>query len=98
MKYTEGPWKAVMKGEQPVPYYKRLICLVENGEEYKAVIAEKSEVCSRDEWEANTRLVAAAPDLLDACKYALAMLSKVNIEIETTKIHKAIRKAEGEKT
>ena len=95
-RYTKGPWKSIIEEEQPVPYYKRLICTVEHGDEYKAVVAERSEVCNREEWEFNTRLIAAAPELLEACKYALKTLSKVDIEIETTKIHKAINKAEGD--
>ena len=41
------------------------------------------------------KLLAAAPELLEACEYALKMLSKVDITIETTKIHKAINKAKG---
>ena len=35
-------------------------------------------------------------ELLEACKYALKALSKVDTEIETTKIHRAINKAEGD--
>ena len=46
--------------------------------------------------QGTAQLIAAAPELFEACKYALKTLSKVDIEIETTKIHKAINKAEGD--
>ena len=48
-----------------------------------------------DEFKRVYKLLAAAPELLEACEYALKMLREVDIAIETTKIHKAINKAKG---
>ena len=57
--------------------------------------SETSTDLSLKELEKVVKLISAAPELLEACEYAFKMLSKVDITIETTKIHKAINKAEG---
>ncbi len=99
--YTSKPWKAIIEEEQPVPYYKRLICTVEHGDEYKAVVAEKSEVCNREEWESNTRLIAA-PELLEAAEDIIPQLElfceqNYFADFENyKKLRKAIQKAEGD--
>ena len=57
--------------------------------------SETSTDLSLKELEKVVKLISAAPELLEACEYALKMLSKVDITIETTKIHRAINKAKG---
>lgn len=44
--------------------------------------------------EANARLIAAAPELLEACKYALSVLLEVPPVTEPLPIRSAIRKLE----
>ena len=98
IEYTEGPWQV---GKLPPNGDKYIVA--EDGE-YIAAIAEFDDegdfshyLCHDEEKaRANAQVIAAAPELLGACKYALGLLSKVDIEIETTKIHKAINKAEGD--
>src|SRR5262245_24387554 len=67
-KHTRGPWRAVTDPkDQPVSYFRGLVALVENnGANYKSVVAECGHV-EQEEWDANTHLIAASPDLLAAC-------------------------------
>lgn len=59
---TPGEWEAVLNEDprgQPVPYYRSLICMVEhNPEGYLAVVAKNNQTVSRNEWIANTKLIA----------------------------------------
>lgn len=69
-KHTPGEWEAVLNDDprgQPVAYYRGLICTVEHGGRYLAVVA-KIGCALPAQWEANARLIAAAPDLLAALK------------------------------
>lgn len=77
-KRTEGPWEAVLNDDprgQPVPYYRGLICTVEYGNRHLAVVA-KSGVVSSAEWEANTHLIAAAPQMRDALERLLTWIDR----------------------
>lgn len=56
-KHTPGPWSAI----QPRPEL-LVICTEVDGDG----IAEVDELWNRDEWLANARLIAAAPELLEA--------------------------------
>lgn len=64
MKHTPGPWKhdgeIIYSGNYTL----------NNGWTNHATIAK---VEDRANWEANARLIAAAPDLLDACKHLNAV-------------------------
>lgn len=87
---TPGPWKAYVGDEQPQIFYKRIICLIENNpDSYLSVVTQGAETCHVDEYKGNARLIAAAPDLLEAAKIARMYLSHEWIE-------RAIAKAEGE--
>ncbi len=61
--HTKGEWKADISltyGSQPrVGTDDKLVCCVGNGVD---------PVVAQEEWEANARLIAAAPDLLVACR------------------------------
>ena len=73
--HTPGPWEAILDGDprgQPQGAYRRLVALCEKGERYLAVVAERD--VERESWPANAVLMAAAPDLLDACFRALREL------------------------
>lgn len=48
-----------------------------------------------EESEANARLIAAAPDLLEACKNAIAYLQEYNCQRIKNCLRQAIAKAEG---
>ena len=55
-----------------------------------------SSAISSKEYEANARLIAASPDLLEACKIALDAIERSHWhEITRAAIYAAIKKAEG---
>lgn len=73
--HTPGPWEAVLPGDprgQPVPYYAGLVALVSHDPSI-SVVTEGGYSAAK-EWEANARLIAAAPDLLAAAQRALVAL------------------------
>jgi len=62
--HTPGPWRAVIESDQPQILYKGIICTVESGSGYKAVVTDgPQETCLANEWEANARLIARAPEM-----------------------------------
>ena len=90
--HTPGPWRAVIEQKQPQILYRGLICTIEHGDGYKAVVTDgKQETSWKNEWEANAHLIAAAPetaaerdrlkeanaDLLAALEVAYELMAKV---------------------
>jgi len=72
--YTPGPWEAVFENDergQPQVIYRGLVCLISHGDRRISVVTDGRN-CSTDEWEANARLIAAAPDLLEAVQELLS--------------------------
>ena len=79
MRHTPGPWEFVFdvaytSGQHPEPDY-----------EYARISSDKRFNIAKiypdsEEWRANARLIAAAPDLLAACKVAL---NAINLNDET---------------
>ena len=69
MKHTPGPWEVSEEwhGDLYIDSY------IE-GEGDTALAKIVNNVCKTDQAEANARLIAAAPDLLEACKEALNVL------------------------
>ena len=67
-KATPGPWEAVLEKDergQPVPYYRGLIALLENGDRYLSVVNAGSKTVEEKEWEPNCSFIAAAsPDVV----------------------------------
>ena len=78
-KHTPGPWHTA--GEQGVQIRSA-----------KDQIA-KVWTMRGNEWKANSRLIAAAPELLEACKVALGI---IGFGAEHDQISAAIAKATGE--
>ena len=69
-KATPGPWRAVVPPEkQPAPYCNQVIGIMANDEGYISVVANR--LVDKPQWEANARLIAAAPDRLEACETAV---------------------------
>lgn len=85
-KATSGPWEAILSDDprgQPQVMYRGLICTVEHSPDgYKAVVSDGRTV-QPNEWEANARLIAAAPDLLVALQAASGYLLNAKIDLET---------------
>jgi hypothetical protein len=84
-KHTPGPWNLVWWGNEKYPY--PLSSLADNDGKW---IARDGTVSS----EANARLIAAAPDLLAACRAALGAFFNNNA-IDWSELEEAIAKAEG---
>ncbi|MFA5133116.1 MAG: hypothetical protein WC444_07355 [Candidatus Paceibacterota bacterium] len=90
MKHTQGEWKVhgvdVYVHEKDRDYF----CTVAKGGDY---------IRTKEEKEANARLIASAPELLKACKDALRDLliaqQRLGMETQTVKkLKQAIAKAE----
>lgn len=81
--HTPGPWEAgnsrIFSQLHEIAEVKRPAT---RGNDYAASVR------ATDEQEANMRLIAAAPDLLEACKDVLAIWDRARLEA-------AIAKAEG---
>lgn len=86
-KHTHGPW--ITNGRA-----------IEQDADDDALVVAYAEDEQNDDWEANARLIAAAPDLLEACKIALAETLRANehfksVSPATAMLEAAIAKAEG---
>lgn len=91
-KHTPGPWyigKDFSDQGRHI-YAKQMVC-DDDGEEWHPLIASTDDDERLVDWQANAVLIAAAPDLLAACK---AALSDDQPYIE--KCRAAIAKATGE--
>lgn len=96
MKHTPGPW--TVGAHQKIISRGWSIRIPEDGSAIAYVLGEKN-----PELHANARLIAAAPELLEACKYVVQYHRDhdsgegelYGLDFVTTCIN-AIRKAEGE--
>lgn len=91
MSHTPGPWR--IEGE-------RLKTAISGGHKHVAMVnyfdcgRGDPRSISKEEHEANARLIAAAPDLLEACEAALAcMRTQENIDETYQQLTSAIRLA-----
>lgn len=93
-KYTKGPWKAVK--DSPLTY-----AIVIYSSDYDVVAVLDTD---NPNDKANAQLVAAAPDLLEACEKALHVIDDLSQDIltedneflsEIIDIKEAIKKAKG---
>ena len=66
-KHTPGPWK----------YSHRGVYFYSNVHKYGETIAK----CYGNNYQANARLIAAAPELLEACKIALQAINECDMEV-----------------
>ncbi|WP_160006909.1 hypothetical protein [Rhizobium sp. 18055] len=75
-KHTQGEWKADISltyGSKPrIGTDDKLICCVGNGE---------NPVIAQDEWVANARLIAAAPDLLDSLQHLSNIYEQIWVQM-----------------
>jgi len=95
MKHTPGPWHIWENDPK-----------ISNSKDYHARISGKDGFClaiaygqTYEEAEANALLIAAAPDLLEACKAAMLWIDEtfdpIDFPTETViKLEQAIKKAE----
>lgn len=85
MTHTPGPWKLSESAS-------RCILGKSNGGGWMTVCVVQN--TQSEHYEANARLIAAAPDLLEAAKDLLAAKDKTNQSLRDA-LAKAIAKAEG---
>jgi hypothetical protein len=96
VKHTPGPWKVETKKSEwecnrGIPIYKNFVQIA------RVILFDSKTVCP-EESQANARLIAAAPELLEACKEALEHFDKYTkgIVIDAKdSLRMAIAKAEG---
>lgn len=73
MSYTKGPWTI----ETPCGFpYSGLYVVPVIRKDFPCHIAQIRQLREREESEANACLIAAAPKLLDACKFAKSQIKK----------------------
>lgn len=100
MKHTPGPWRSITTKLETSNYRFHSIMSVDN-----KIIAHITD--GDDENLANADLMAAAPELLEACEYALKRLKEFQeatgyptahpqIELEEAILEEVIKKAKGE--
>ena len=82
MKYTEGPWTIEVPCGFP---YSGIYIVPTVRKDFPFHIAQIRQLREREESEANAQLIAAAPELLDACKNARILLSNVTIPMGINK-------------
>ena len=88
-KYTSGPWHAIIIGTDG-PSARIYAGTLTDGPDIAHLNSQYTNV------EANAHLIAAAPDLLDACKAALLMLEACGVvDVAVAPLKAAIDKAEG---
>ena len=85
-KHTPGPWNRI-KGDRNVYSASGTVCKT------PAIIGGGSAAAN---WEANARLIAAAPDLLEALECLLASVDHELYGIAISRARKAIARARGE--
>jgi hypothetical protein len=88
-KHTLGPWRIERQNTSPTTG-EWMIAGFTPG--YLAEIRD----CEGGKVEANAKLIAAAPDLLEALQYVAARLREIDGQIEEIVVYKAIKKATGE--
>ena len=82
MKYTPGPWEAIVDDNQPQIFYKAIIALLENnGQRKVTVVQEHGRMVTEEEQVPNAELIAAAPELLEI---SMKLLKKFNNYEEIT--------------
>lgn len=91
-KHTPGPWE-IVNGDEWTTDIATSDGEYEDGRKRHWNVASVNR--RRDEWEANRRLIAAAPDLLQALKRLVARVDPDYTEVETLEAKAAIDKALG---
>jgi len=96
MKHTPAPWIADNGDSELWGIFQKQDC---NGIAY--LCEPNGELLRENEAEANAHLIAAAPELLEACKQALRTLEARGVDIYSDPryllVKQAIAKAEGQK-
>jgi hypothetical protein len=88
MKHTPGPWKVYVESK-----HHAYIHAFREGLEFS--IGEIYETAVPKELKSNARLIAAAPELLGACKALLAVDDELEYPTIVAQARAAIAKAEG---
>jgi len=75
-KHTPGPWQVTDEDVRGNDIYYRI-----EAEGFGMVALVDATPVDDDSLRANARLIAAAPDLLDACKIALQAINECDMEV-----------------
>lgn len=94
-RYTQGPWKVENHTEHQGPYTSAALEVWSNNRHIGTIHEHVDDICID---KANARLIAAAPELLEALEYVRTMLNETHPEnrdlIKT--LDAALAKARGE--
>lgn len=74
MGYTKGKWRNGLENERSV------VCDTDNGKILTITITNVNHSINQDESFANAKLISAAPDLLDACLWAIEQFKRLSDE------------------
>lgn len=98
MSYTKGPWKAGAVKQSEITFTGPYINITAKG----AILEVQPSIAAGrgiEECKSNARLIAAAPDMLEALKKALSVIEHLDYlggkSVERAEIVQAIAKAEG---
>jgi hypothetical protein len=78
-KHTPGPWKVVRDGN---PLSAGIVAVIEHSPDRHIAVEEDhfgGPWCAPDTWEANARLIAAAPELLEALREACRLYAEYGL-------------------
>lgn len=98
MNHIPGPWMAIKYKKQNVKELGFLILQNRGFDETNIATVFKAIDVSEEQLEANAKLIAAAPELLEACKYFLQQAEKCGYQtkdglhdlIDNQSVHKII--------
>jgi hypothetical protein len=98
MKHTPGPWEyydnATERGLNGITGISYSVCSNKHVDDRFYLICNTTDGFKQA--EADARLIAAAPELLEACKEALSVMKRyADVPVHILALEKAIAKAEG---
>lgn len=97
-KHTKGKWRLVHVVEHPTESNMQ-IGFIQTDKTCFDFSAIESDTMPRSEFEANSKLVSAAPDLLEACQQVIYLIEKEGnlLNLDAHIVREAITKATGVK-
>lgn len=95
MSHTDGPWQADI-GQTPFGEHYATVWTQIPNNDLRWIVAEAANSLGLDAMQSNAHLIAAAPELLEACKAALPELEEFAPGNAMDMVRDAIAKAKGE--
>jgi len=95
MTHTPGTWRTWQSGEDPLINEECVLAEVTDRDE-PLLVAEMNRTANEmtdfpGHWKANARLIAAAPDLLEAAKAAKSLIDELHLTPDERQIWKQLK-------